>query len=60
MNTINCTQTLALLLSGLGACTLLSGCVVLGYSSRGGFFVWPGSIGLILLGLLLWFLFRPR
>ncbi len=50
----------ALLLSGLAAANLLSGCVMVGYSSRGGFFVWPGGVGLVLLLLVLWLLLRPR
>lgn len=50
----------AVLLSALGSASLLSGCVMVGYSSRGGFFVWPGGIGLLLLLLLLWLLLRQR
>lgn len=53
-------RNLSLVLSGLAAANLLSGCVMVGYSSRGGFFVWPGGLGLLLLLLLLWLLFRPR
>ncbi len=45
---------------GLFANDLLSGCMVVGYSSRGGAFVWPGGLGLILLLLLLWLLLRGR
>jgi hypothetical protein len=44
-------------------CTIvpgLSGCLVAGYSSGGGWFVWPGSLGLIVIALLLFFLMRRR
>lgn len=50
----------AALLTMLAACVPLTGCVVVGYSSRGGFFVWPGSIAFLLIGLLLWLVFRSR
>lgn len=53
-------RTAALPFSGFAAANLLCGCVMVGYSSRGGFFVWPGGIGLLLLLLLLWLLLRPR
>ena len=53
-------RCMSLLLGGFGAANLLSGCVMVGYSSRGGFFVWPGGLGLLLLLLLLWLLLRPR
>lgn len=49
-----------LLLSGGAAASTLSGCVMIGYSSRSGFFVWPGGLGLLLLLLVLWLLLRPR
>ncbi len=42
------------------ACTTLTGCIAVGYSSGSGFFLWPGSIGLLLIGLLVWFLLRGR
>lgn len=38
----------------------LSGCLVVGYSSRGGFFIWPGSLVLLLILALLYFLLRGR
>ena len=53
-------RTLVLLLSGFASANLLQGCVMVGYSSRGGFFVWPGGLGLLLLLLVLWLLLRPR
>jgi hypothetical protein len=42
------------------ATTGLSGCLVAGYSSGGGRFVWPGSLGLIVIVLLIVFLVRRR
>jgi hypothetical protein len=50
-------------LTVLAAClaTLgLSGCLVAGYSTGGGWFVWPGSLGLIVIVLLIVFLVRRR
>ena len=42
-------------------CSLLSGCLIAGWSSGGGSFIWPGGLGLIVvLGLLLWLLLRQR
>ncbi len=40
--------------------TGLSGCLVAGYSSRGGAFLWPGGLGFLLVVLLLFFLLRGR
>ena len=38
-----------------------TGCVVVGgYSSGRGFWIWPGSIVLILIGLALFLVFRRR
>ncbi len=50
---------------GLGAAALLglnvlTGCVAVGYSTGGGWFVWPGGLGLVVLLLLLFFLLRGR
>ncbi len=57
----------ALRLSSLAALSLslllslgLTGCVVVGASSRGGFFIWPGGLGLLVLILLVVFLLRRR
>ncbi len=53
-------RLLTLLLTILAA-SGLSGCIVAGYSSRGGLFFWPGSLGLTALVLLvLWLLRRGR
>ena len=38
----------------------LSGCLVAGYSSGGGWFVWPGSLGLLVIVALIVFLIRRR
>jgi hypothetical protein len=51
------------LMTLLAACfaTLgLSGCLVAGYSSGGGWFVWPGSVGLIVIVILIVFFVRRR
>jgi hypothetical protein len=38
-----------------------TGCIVVGgYSSEGGWFIWPGTIVLFAIGLLVLFLFRRR
>ena len=44
----------ALLCSGLG------GCLMIGGSSRGGFFLWPGGLGFFLIIALFFFLSRRR
>lgn len=48
--------------SGLLAIMLSqSGCLVVGgYSSRGGWFIWPGSLGLVVLFVLLYLLLGRR
>lgn len=38
----------------------LSGCLVAGVSSRGGGFIWPGGLGLLLMLALLFFFLRGR
>ena len=39
----------------------LTGCLLVGgYSSRGGWFIWPGSFSFILVLLILFFLLRSR
>jgi len=46
--------TLLLLLSS-------TGCIVVGgYSSGRGWFIWPGTFVLLIIGLILFFLFRRR
>ena len=47
--------------AGLLPCSMLSGCLIAGYTSSGAGFVWPGGLGLIVvLGLLLWLVLRQR
>ncbi len=38
----------------------LSGCLVAGYSSGGGWFIWPGSLGLLVIVLVIVLLMRRR
>jgi hypothetical protein len=47
-------------LFGLLLCVPLSGCLVMGYSAGGGWWVWPGSVGITLLILLAMFLLNRR
>ena len=47
-----------ILASSLVLCTTLTGCLVFGYTSSGGWFIWPGSISVILAILLLVWLMR--
>jgi hypothetical protein len=44
--------------SSLILCTPLTGCLVFGYTSNGGWFIWPGSITLLIVVLLLVWLLR--
>ena len=44
----------------LVAASVLSGCVAVGYSSGGGWFIWPGGLGLLVVVLVLWLLLRRR
>lgn len=39
-------------------CAGLSGCLVAGYSSQGGWWVWPGSLVMTLVLVLVWLLTR--
>lgn len=50
----------ALLLACALATFPLTGCLVLGGSSRGGFFIFPGSLGLIVLIVIVGLIFRRR
>lgn len=43
-------------LAALAASSGLTGCLMIGASSRGGFFIWPGGLGLIVIVLLFLFL----
>lgn len=46
--------------AGLLLALTQTGCLVAGYSSRGGGFIWPGGLGLVVLVLLAIFLLRGR
>ena len=48
------------LLAASFATVELSGCLVAGYSSGGGWFLWPGSLGLLVIVVLIVFLVRRR
>lgn len=50
----------ALLAAMTAAMLPLCGCIVLGASSRGGFFIWPGGLGLLVVLLVLFLLLRRR
>jgi hypothetical protein len=51
---------LAALFAGSVGSFGLAGCLVAGYSSGGGSFVWPGSLGLLAIVLLIVFLIKRR
>jgi hypothetical protein len=51
---------LSVLFTAYVAASGLSGCLVAGYSSGGGWFIWPGSLGLIVIVLLVVFVVRRR
>jgi hypothetical protein len=44
----------------LAATLPLTGCLVAGYSSGSGFFIWPGSILLTLIAIIFFVLMRRR
>ena len=48
----------ALAVLSLAFCPLLSGCLVAGYSSGSGFWMWPGSIVVTIILVLLYLLTR--
>ncbi len=55
----NAARTLCAALLSLAACSMLSGCLVAGYGTNTGGFIFPSGIGLLfLLGFILWFLLR--
>ncbi len=49
-----------LLLMGLVATCTVSGCLMVGGSSRGGFFIFPGSVGLIVIIAIVALVLRRR
>ena len=46
-------RKLSLLFVLLAAVVLESACMAVGYSNRGGWFIWPGGLGLVIILLLL-------
>lgn len=48
----------AIFVAGLAGCAGLSGCLVAGYSSGSGWWVWPGSLIVTLVLVLVWLLSR--
>jgi hypothetical protein len=51
-------KSASILIALLLFCIALPGCLVAGYSSAGGWWVWPGSLIASLILLLLWLLVR--
>lgn len=51
---------LSMVFAGLAAAGALSGCLMIGGSSRGGFFLWPGGLGLLVLVVVLAMVLRRR
>lgn len=39
---------------------MTSSCVGVGYSNRGGWFIWPGGVGLLVVILIIFLLLRRR
>ena len=54
------TRLICIIAAGVVMGVTLSGCVVAGGSSRGGWFIWPGGFGLLLLILIVLFVLRRR
>ena len=54
------THALSLLVATLFASTTLTGCIVAGGSSSGGWFIWPGGLGLLVIILIVIFFMRGR
>jgi hypothetical protein len=47
-------------LLGAMVCVPLTGCIAVGYTSGGGWFMWPGGLGLLLLIAIVLFVLRRR
>jgi hypothetical protein len=47
-------------LAALLVSSVLTGCVAVGYSSTGGWFIWPGGLGLLVVILVVVLLLRRR
>jgi hypothetical protein len=59
-STSSAARAVALLTVVSGGTLSLTGCVVAGVSSGGGFFIWPGSIGFLVLILIAVLILRRR
>ncbi len=53
-------KQLAIAICGLLAAASTTGCLVVGHSTGGGWFVWPGGLGLVVIVLLVLFVLRRR
>ena len=53
-------KQIVIALAGFLAACLLTGCIMVGHSTGGGWFVWPGGLGLVVVVLLVLFLLRGR
>jgi hypothetical protein len=53
-------RAFAIVYTALCACACLTGCVMVGASSSGGFFIWPGGLGLVVMVLLVIWMLRRR
>ena len=53
-------RTVGLALAAWALLLTQTGCVAVGYRSGGGWFVWPGGLGLVVMVLLVLFLLRRR
>ena len=60
MKTFDWKRAMALLLAAPLLGLTCTGCVVAGYSSAGGGFIWPGGLGLLVVILVIVFLLRRR
>jgi hypothetical protein len=57
----NAVRTLCIALLSFTTCSMLSGCLVAGYGTNTGGFLFPGGLGLVfILGFVLWMLLRRR
>lgn len=54
-------QAMLAVLTCVASVTMFTGCIVAGYSSRGGGFIWPGGgLGLVVIILVVLYLLRRR
>jgi hypothetical protein len=57
---LKCLRRGGILATGLALPGTLTGCVAVGYSSRGGWFFWPRGFGLLFILILMVFLIRRK